>query len=123
MCGYNGCDYDGTIKNCYNKGTVNGQYNVGGVGGWNENGTITNCYFDSDNYVGNAVGYIYSGTIKAVADKTTNAFEKGEVCYLLQSGQEKDSGSGEAPMVWGQTIGIDKAPVLTSDSTKTVYKI
>ena len=123
VCGYNGCDYDGTIKNCYNKGTVNGQYNVGGVGGWNENGTITNCYFDSDNYVGNAVGYIYSGTIKAVADKTTNAFEKGEVCYLLQSGQEKDSGSGEAPMVWGQTIGIDKAPVLTSDSTKTVYKI
>ncbi|MGN0581359.1 MAG: GLUG motif-containing protein, partial [Oscillospiraceae bacterium] len=116
VCGYN----SGTIQNCYNTGAVSGGNSVGGVCGYNSR-TITNCYFDSNNYGEDAVGY-KSGTITDVAGKTTNAFEKGEVCYLLQSGQEKDSGSGEAPMVWGQTIGIDKAPVLTSDSTKIVYR-
>ena len=97
-------DSKSTIENCYNTGAVSGSECVGGVCGYNYNGTITNCYFDSNNYDGDAVGDIYGGTITDVAGKTTNAFEKGEVCYLLQSGQEKDSGSGEAPKVWGQTI-------------------
>ena len=122
VCGNN----NGTIKNCYNTGVVSGSDNVGGVCGYNNGGTITNCYFDSNNYGGGAVGSTDGGTITDVEGKTTNAFEKGEVCYLLQSGQEKDSESEEAPMVWGQTIDgqtidIDKAPVLTSDSAKTVY--
>ena len=120
VCGYN---YNSTIQNCYSTGTVSGWSNIGGVCGYNDGSTITNCYFDSYNYSEDAVGHIYSGTITYVEGKTTTQFESGEVCYLLQSGQENDSESGKAPMVWGQTIGTDKAPVLTSDSKKTVYRI
>ena len=112
-----------TIEDCYNTGAVSGSSYVGGVCGYNYNGTITNCYFDSDNYGGDAVGSTDGGPITDVEGKTTKVFESGEVCYLLQLGQENDSESGKAPMVWGQTIGTDKAPVLTSDSKKTVYLI
>ena len=109
VCGRN----DGTIQNGYNTGSVSGTQYVGGVCGASSK-IITNCYFDSNNYGGGAVGERISySTITDVKGKTTAQFEKGEVCYLLQRGQES--------MVWGQTIGTDKAPVLTSNSAKTVY--
>ena len=46
----------GTIQNCYNTGAVSGNENVGGVAGDNYYGTIQNCYYNTDNYNGNAIG-------------------------------------------------------------------
>lgn len=38
--------YVGTISNCYNTGTVEGKgYYVGGVCGWNDSVTVSNCYY------------------------------------------------------------------------------
>ena len=56
VCGYN-YGYNITIENCYSTGAVSGTGDyVGGVCGFNEQGTITNCYYDTDFYTGNAIG-------------------------------------------------------------------
>ncbi len=73
-----GRNFNGTITNCYNTGTVTvtSSYNAyaGGIVGCNYNGTITNCYnrgvvtatssFSSYNaYAGGIVGGNYEGTV------------------------------------------------------------
>lgn len=95
----------GIITNCYNTGSVSGTgVNVGGVIGRNEsNASITNCYYDSTIYTGNAIG-ANDGTTEKVEGKTTKQFKTGEVTYLLQNGQSEE--------IWGQTIGTDTYPVL-----------
>lgn len=95
----------GTITNCYNTSSVSGKERyVGGVIGRNEsNATITNCYYDSAIYTGNAIG-ANDGTTEKVEGKTTEQFKTGEVTYLLQNGQSEE--------IWGQTIGTDTYPVL-----------
>ena len=103
VCGYN----TGTITNCYNTGAVNGYDEVGGVCGYNTYGgtaTIMNCYYNSDNYTGNAIG-TNKGTANNVEGKTATQFKSGEVAYLLSQGTE---GS-----VWGQQLGTDDYPVLS----------
>lgn len=66
VCGYN---YNG-ISNCYNRSTVNGVSNVGGIVGvnWGSECTIRNCYntgsISASNYgAGGIAGYNYYGTI------------------------------------------------------------
>jgi hypothetical protein len=95
----------GIITNCYNTGSVSGTgVNVGGVIGRNEsNASITNCYYDSTIYTGNAIG-ANDGTTEKVEGKTTEQFKTGEVTYLQQNGQSEE--------IWGQTIGTDTYPVL-----------
>ena len=95
----------GTITNCYNTSSVSGKERyVGGVIGRNEsNATITNCYYDSAIYTGNAIG-ANDGTTEKVEGKTIEQFKTGEVAYLLQNGQSEE--------IWGQTIGTDTYPVL-----------
>ena len=95
----------GTITNCYNTSSVSGKERyVGGVIGRNEsNATITNCYYDSTIYTGNAIG-ANDGTTEKVEGKTTEQFKTGEVAYLLQNSQAEE--------IWGQTIGTDTYPVL-----------
>ena len=95
----------GIITNCYNTGSVSGTgVNVGGVIGRNEsNASITNCYYDSTIYTGNAIG-ANDGTTEKVEGKTTEQLKTGEVTYLLQNGQSEE--------IWGQTIGTDTYPVL-----------
>ena len=100
--GVSGYNDGGTITNCYNVGSVGGSGYVGGVNGWNK-GTITNCYYDSTIYTGNAIG-ANSGTATKVEGKTTDEFKTGEVAYLLQLDQSEE--------VWGQTIKTDTYPTL-----------
>ena len=103
--GVSGYNYTGSITNCYNTGSVSGKERyVGGVIGRNEsNATITNCYYDSAIYTGNAIG-ANDGTTEKVEGKTIEQFKTGEVAYLLQNGQSEE--------IWGQTIGTDTYPVL-----------
>ena len=103
--GVNGYNINGTIINCNATGEVNGTGSyVGGVIGMNlSNGTITNCYYDSTIYTGAAIGDDKGTTTKAEG-KTTDEFKTGEVAYLLQLDQSDE--------VWGQTIGTDTYPIL-----------
>ncbi len=119
IVGYN-VDFDGysaSVENCYNTGTVSGSGgHVDGVVGDNK-GTVKNCYYQIDKSA-------IVGSDGTTADDTTTVaktaaeFHSGEVAYLLQSKQT--AGSSQ---VWGQAIGEDKSPVLTSDQEKNVYKV
>ncbi len=69
-------DNEGTVTNCYNKGTVSGSTCVGGVVG-SGNGTVTNCYNEgmvsgTGEKVGGVVGDIRIGTV-------TNCYNKGNI--------------------------------------------
>ena len=103
--GLSGDNDSSSITNCNNTGEVKatGKF-VGGLSGGNyNNGTITNCYYDSTVYTGAAIGDD-RGTTKKVEGKTTDEFKTGEVAYLLQLDQSDE--------VWGQTIGTDTYPTL-----------
>ena len=143
VVGYN----SGPVKNCYNTGSVSDGTYTGGVVGYSIS-SVTNCYNTgsisgpdngTSNYVGGVVGYSISsvtncyflqttevndklqgigggsGTSSNVEARTDDAFHSGEVAYLLQSKQTTP--------VWGQNIGEDKSPVLTSDQEKNVYRV
>ena len=105
-----------SIMNCYNTGAVSGDYYVGGVCGDNSydiyietppSVTIMNCYYNSDNYTGNAVGY-NTGDVVNVMGKTTAEFASGEVAYLLNEGKAFGT------QVWGQQLAVNDYPVLGS---------
>ena len=57
---------NGTVKNCYATGSVNGTNYVGGVAGLVNGGTVQNCYATADvsgtNHVGGVAGRISSGS-------------------------------------------------------------
>ena len=122
VCGYN--DFSGTVNGCYNTGEVDGNEFVGGVCGWNgDYGTVQNSYnigtVSGDNNVGNVGGvcgggsnstdcYYLSDTSGTDSNggipKTEAEFQSGEVAFLLQSKC--------AEATWGQTLTVDKYPVL-----------
>ena len=117
VCGYN----SSTITGCYNTGTVSGNSNIGGVCGSNvaENNftaTITNCYYNSEKYTGNAIG-TNNGTDSNVEGKTTARFASGEVCYLM------NNGITDGTQTWHQNIdmeGATKDPYPVLDNTHGV---
>ena len=129
-----GLMYGGTIRNCYCTGIVRCQgYGGGGIVGMNhgyDNSTIENCYFagrisseyGSAEMIGPIVGGMYAEYVNPTncfylegcgasgkgTSKTAKQFQSGEVASLLGEG-------------WGQTIGTDDYPVLTTDANKKVY--
>ena len=111
-----------TITNCYNTSTVSGTSYVGGVCGQNYRessgvATITNCYYYSENYTGNAVGK-NNATINTVTAKTADQFKSGEVALLL------NGGTTDGSQAWYQNLSAesgDAYPVLTSTGKNTVY--
>lgn len=97
----------GTIQNCTYAGTIDSQNSAGGICGSNY-GTITNCYW----LEGTCPTGIGHGNGEATS-KTKEQFASGEVTYLLQNGQTTQT--------WGQTLGTDNLPVLTTDEARKVY--
>ena len=87
VCGYND---GGTITDCYNKGTVSGSRSVGGVCGYNNGGTITGCYNTGTVSGNNEVGGVCGYNI--LSGTITGCYNKGEV---------NGSGSGSGNNVGG----------------------
>ena len=70
LCG----DNEGTVTNCYNTGSVSGNYSVGGLCGWN-NATVTNCYNN-----GSVTGSDFVGGLCGRNNATvTNCYNTGSV--------------------------------------------
>ena len=104
ICGY---DYCSLVENCYSQATVSGNTNVGGICGKGYKADFQNAYYDSNLYTGNAIGYLKDATIKQTEGKSSQAFESGEIAYLLQAGREE--------AIWGQTLSgndVQAYPVL-----------
>lgn len=126
-----GCNISGAVQESYNIGEVSGNYNfVGGVCGQNQ-GTVKGCYntgkVSGESQFGgvcgggrSSTGCYYldtSGTdSKGGISKTAAEFESGEVAYLLQKALD-DAATQSAPatQVWGQKLGADAYPKLSSD--------
>ena len=95
------------VENCYSQATVSGNTNVGGICGNSNKVDFQNAYYDSNLYTGNAIGYLKAATIKQTEGKSSQAFESGEIAYLLQAGREE--------AIWGQTLSgndVQTYPVL-----------
>lgn len=95
------------VENCYSQATVSGNTNVGGICGNSNKVDFQNAYYDSNLYTGNAIGYLKDATIKQIEGKPSQAFESGEIAYLLQAGREE--------AIWGQTLSgndVQTYPVL-----------
>lgn len=95
------------VENCYSQATVSGNTNVGGICGNSNKVDFQNAYYDSNLYTGDAIGYLKDATIKQTEGKSSQAFESGEITYLLQADREEP--------VWGQTLSgndVQTYPVL-----------
>ena len=80
VCGYNN---GGTITNCYNTGTVKGLYYTGGVCGRNR-GMITNCSFSGSVTCNNSNTYV-GGVCGSNAGTTENSYNAGTVTSVGSS--------------------------------------
>ena len=127
ICGY---DNSGLTENCYSQATVSGNTYVGGICGYGYKTTFQNTYYDSNLYTGDALGLSRDVTTEKAGGKPSQAFESGEIAYLLQADREEP--------VWGQTLSgndVQSYPVLggekvyqnityqdcTKDEAHTVY--
>ena len=103
------------IRNCYNSGSIaaEGTANVGAIVGQNNKtqATVSNCYYLTVS-AEKGQGQLDTDAVGTVV-KDDNAFTSGEVACLLQGDQ--------TVQVWGQTLGTDNYPVLTTDEAKRVY--
>ena len=112
VCGQN--NSSSTVKGCYNTGEVIGNNPVGSVCGWNGGATVEKCYYLAGTSA-KAVGDGSGNRNETCESKTELQFRNGEVAYQMQN----DLGTAE--QVWGQRIGKDKTPVLSSNPNYTVY--
>ena len=105
--GIGGCIGSSLVENCYSQATVSGNTNVGGICGNSNKVDFQNAYYDSNLYTGNAIGYLKDATTEKTEGKPSQAFESGEIAYLLQADREEP--------VWGQTLSgndVQVYPVL-----------
>ena len=130
------------ISDCLVKGSINATTEKGqkGMGGfvYSQNGTctLTRCLYAGTNNADNSNNNCYtfaptntSGATttlnncyylnpcgKAQGEQVTKAqLESGEVAYLLQNKRDDQ--------VWGQELGKDNEPLLTTEKAKHVYKV
>lgn len=104
------------VRNCYNTGTVTGSGTgtVGAIVGNNKNNQfleLTNCYYLTGS-ADKGQGQLDTDAEGTVV-KTADQFKSGEVCWLLQNGQDAQA--------WGQTLDTDNYPVPTTDEAMCVY--
>ena len=111
ICGY---DYCSLVENCYSQATVSGNTNVGGICGKGYKADFQNAYYDSNLYTGDAFGYSEDATIKQTEGKSSQAFESGEIAYLLQAGREE--------AIWGQTLSGNDVQVYPVLGGEKVYQ-
>ena len=102
------------VENCYSQATVSGNTNVGGICGNSNKVDFQNAYYDSNLYTGDAIGYLKDATIKQTEGKPSQAFESGEITYLLQAGREE--------AIWGQTLSGNDVQVYPVLGGEKVYK-
>ena len=102
------------VENCYSQATVSGNTNVGGICGNSNKVDFQNAYYDSNLYTGDAIGYLKDATIKQTEGKSSQAFESGEIAYLLQAGREE--------AIWGQTLSGNDVQVYPVLGGEKVYQ-
>ncbi|MGN1202191.1 MAG: hypothetical protein ACI4RF_02775, partial [Eubacterium sp.] len=116
LVGYNYHDAGEYIFNCFKTGEVIGTgNNIGELCGVNNSsGTITRCFLNTDQSSGNIIGN-FGGTYTNVMILPIDAFNSGEVAYMLSQGSMVIGKTTYDGSVWGQQLGIDNYPVPGSE--------
>lgn len=114
--GIAGVVYNAAVSRGYSIGEVSAENAAGGIAGnsSSEDNTFSDLYFNNEKFTGSAICNDIGTTVNA-AGKPSSAFASGEVAHLLHGKQETQT--------WGQSLGEDEYPVLTSDRNKAVYKV
>lgn len=112
--GIGGCIGSSLVENCYSQATVSGNTNVGGICGNSNKVDFQNAYYDSNLYTGDAIGYLKDATTEKTEGKPSQAFESGEIAYLLQAGREE--------AIWGQTLSGNDVQVYPVLGGEKVYQ-
>jgi hypothetical protein len=86
-----GFNHDGTVTQCYSTGAVSGTYDVGGLMGWNYWGTVTQCYS-----TGTASGRSNIGGLVGYSNGVINN------CYSLASAKADNYVGGLAGRSYGR---------------------
>ncbi|MBE5933299.1 MAG: hypothetical protein E7263_07750 [Lachnospiraceae bacterium] len=125
-----GNGFEGKITNSFNAGnvTVSGEgveatedVFEGAIAGNVPSYSITNCYYNSDIYAGEAIGNGNDNNVlEKVSGKTTEQFKSGEVAYLLND--SRTEGTEDNPLVWYQTTGEDGVPTLDNTHEVVYYE-
>lgn len=102
------------VENCYSQATVSGNTNVGGICGNSNKVDFQNAYYDSNLYTGDAIGCLKDATAEKTEGKPSQAFESGEITYLLQAGREE--------AIWGQTLSGNDVQVYPVLGGEKVYQ-
>ena len=131
VSGLIGCNYGNTstfiLRNCYNTGTIVGQYECGALSGWvGSNAIVENCYNigtvsgtdNADTYLlrGSATFFnTYSTTGNQGIIVDADVVTSGELCFRLNDGVTSSP-------VWRQTLGADDHPVLLDGHGVVFFK-
>lgn len=118
-----------TVNDVYSTGKVSSRVDIssattlGGIVGYisDEGAKVSNGYYDSDKFGGDAVGELDplgDSKVENLGGKPTAAFTSGEVAHLLQSVHGDE-------LVWGQDLTgtIATSPEHTGDITKKVLRL
>lgn len=131
VSGMIGCNYGSTstfiLRNCYNTGTIVGEYESGALSGWvGSNAIIENCYnIGTVSGIGSEAEYLYRGGATLLNTYSTygsqgiiidaSAVGSGELCYKLNEGVTSNP-------VWRQTLGADQHPLFLNGHGVVFYQ-
>ena len=112
LVGTNAPNWGKYIFNCFKTGEVIGTGDdIGELCGKNNSfGTITRCFIQTGQNVGNVVGNL-EGTFTNILTLSIDAFKSGEVAYMLSQGSMVIDNKTYDGSVWGQQLGTDNYPV------------
>ncbi|MCQ2064095.1 MAG: InlB B-repeat-containing protein [Fibrobacter sp.] len=99
-----GYSYYSTVSNVYNTGSVSGKTYVGGVVGDNDGGTVSNGFFNTAYYSGNAIG-----ESEGTADNVKGLSMTDLANLTVGNGGDFPLLEGETESPWAKGIYYDKA--------------
>lgn len=115
-------NYSIKLANCYNLGSINSKYNVGGIVGNNNSATIQNCYYGGDCTVGGINGSDVVGQAERKENLTVNDFKNQD--FYLNSNNWDMSYPWDFDNTWVINSEINEGyPSLIEESVKTPYWI
>lgn len=115
-------NYSIKLANCYNLGSINSKYNVGGIAGSNNLGTIQNCYYGGDCTVGGINGSDIVGQAERKENLTVNDFKNQD--FYLNADNWDSSYPWDFDNTWVINSEINEGyPSFIEESAKTPYWI
>ena len=122
------------IESCYTTCAVSGNELIGGIAGWNENGTVQNCYatgnINGNTSIGGLVGYNDGSVLNCYASgSVSGSYNVGGIagfCYnesvFVQNCAALNPGITASVSNIGRVVGLDFGATLTGNKARSDMK-